>query len=266
MLELEFAQLSDPGLVREHNEDYLGYVVPRTTAEARTHGWLFALADGVGGQDRGEVASRTAVESLIAGFRSSPGGEPVAALLTRIVRTANTRVFEEAMTTGPASSTMATTIVACALRFDRATVAHVGDSRCYLIRRGCAAPLTRDHTISSEQLRMRLISQEEAASAQTAHVLSRSVGNEMFVSVDTSEHQLLEGDTLLLCSDGLHNCVSTCDMIKVTAHTADLNQAAHDLVELAKQRDGSDNVSVQLIRIRGVERVGMYRGRHYRLN
>ncbi|MBV9295877.1 MAG: serine/threonine-protein phosphatase, partial [Acidobacteriaceae bacterium] len=265
MLDLEFAQVSDPGVMREHNEDCLGHVLPQTPQEARAHGWLFALADGVGGQDRGEIASSTAIETLLNGFRTAIRGEPLSSLLPRLVQTANTAVFEKGLGTGPAGCSMATTVVACALRYDRAIVSHAGDSRCYLIRQGYSAPLTRDHTVVNEQLRLGLLSAREAARAETSHLLSRSLGGDMFLTVETSEHQLYPGDLLLLSSDGLHNSVSTDDICQVTAAASDLDKAAHELVALAKQRDGSDNISVQLIRVRDVERVGMYRGRHYKL-
>jgi protein phosphatase len=160
---------------------------------------------------------------------------------------------------------MASTLVTCALRYDRAIVSHVGDSRCYLVRQGYAVALTRDHTFSNEQLRIGLVSAREAAGSETSHVLSRALGNDMFISVETSEHQVFAGDLLLLCSDGLHHSVSASDIVEKAAHQADLQQMLDDLVNLAKQRDGTDNISVQLIRVRGVERVGMYRGRHYRL-
>ena len=94
MLDLEFAQASDCGRVRGHNEDYLGYVLPDVPEQEQTHGWLFALADGVGGQDRGEVASRTAVETLLAGFRKAARGEQLRSLLPRLVQAANEKVFE----------------------------------------------------------------------------------------------------------------------------------------------------------------------------
>src|ERR1700680_1594176 len=100
MLELEFAQRTDVGRVREHNEDYLGYVSPATPAQARTHGWLFVLADGVGGHEKGEVASRAAVESMMAGFRKAKDGEAHTALLPRLVQQANTHVFETAVAGG----------------------------------------------------------------------------------------------------------------------------------------------------------------------
>ena len=263
-LELEFAHLSDRGRVRGHNEDFLGHAVPESPEHARHRGWLFAVADGVGGEQFGEVASRTAVEALVAGFESAPAGELHSALLQRLVQAANIKVYETARETGPGGTRMATTLVTCALRYDRATVAHVGDSRCYLIRRGHAMALTRDHTVVNDQVRLGVISAKEAARAETRHVLSRSLGGDLFVSVDVSEHHVLAGDVLLLCSDGLHGAVSPQEIARAAGHS-DLNAAARELVDLANELDGGDNVSVLLIRIRNVERVGMYRGRPYKL-
>ena len=265
MLDVEFTQLSDPGRVREQNEDYLGFVVPANPAQARTHGWLFALADGVGGQARGEVASHAAVENLLTGFRAAPAGEMHTTLLPRLVQAANAHVFETALAAGPGGSSMATTLVTCSLRFDRAVVAHVGDSRCYLIRRGGATLITRDHTVANDQVRLGLLSAREAAEAETRHLLSRCLGSDLFVNVEVNDNQVFTGDVLLLCSDGLHGAVTATDMAAVVSDTADLTMAAQQLVAVANQRDGSDNISVQLIRIRGVERVGMYRGRPYKL-
>lgn len=265
MLELEFAQLSDTGRVREGNEDYLGYVAPATAEAASSTGWLFALADGVGGHDKGEVASRTAVECVLAGFRAAKAGESHATLLSRLVQAANEKVLEAGMASRSGGIPMATTLVSCALRYDRAQVAHVGDSRCYLVRRGQATVLTRDHTLAGEQLRMGLLSAREAADSPNRHMLSRSLGSGMFVQVETNEHQILPDDILVLCSDGLHGAVQTSEIAAIVSHQADLNAAAQRLVAFANQTDGSDNISVQIIRVRGVERVGMYRGRPYRL-
>ena len=265
MIDVEFAELSDLGRVRQGNEDYLGHVAPDTQERARSHGYLFVLADGVGGHDLGEVASKTAVESVLEGFRKSSAGELHPALLTGLVRTANVRVIDAGHDANPAGSRMATTIVACALRHDRVTVAHVGDSRCYLIRRGQPTLLTRDHTVASEHVRLGLISSAEAGSAETRHLLSRSLGSALTVNVDVSEHQVLVGDVLVLCSDGLHGSVPGSEMAAVAGNGGELQKAAQRLVDIANQRDGSDNISLQIIRVRGVERVGMYRGRPYRL-
>lgn len=266
MLDLEFFQLTHPGLKRDHNEDYLGCFAPQSPDEARSRGWLFALADGVGGHDRGEVASKVAVDALIEGFGNASQNDALTAVLPKLLQQANARVYETAMSTGPGGSSMATTVVACALRYDRAIVAHAGDSRCYLIRQGFAAPLTRDHTVSGEQLRMGLITAGEASASRTSHILSRSLGSGMFLNVDSSEHQLFPGDVLLLCSDGLHHSVEPEDIANALASGAALEDAAGELVTLANQRDGGDNISVQLVRIKSVERVGMYRGRHYKLH
>jgi PPM family protein phosphatase len=266
MLDLEFFQLSDVGRQRDHNEDCLGYFAPASPDDARTHGWLFALADGVGGHDRGEVASRIAVETVVQGFGKASKNDALTTVLPKLVQTANTQVYETGMNTGRSGSNMATTMVACALRYDRAIVAHAGDSRCYLIRQGYAAPVTRDHTVSSEQLRMGLISAGEAGTSKASHVLSRSLGSGMFLNVETSEHQIYPGDMLLQCSDGLHHSLQSEDIAHATLPNVSLEVAAHQLIDLANERDGSDNISVQLVRIKSVERVGMYRGRHYKLH
>ncbi len=265
MLDVEFSQLSDPGSVRPRNEDYLGYVLPRSSAEARSHGWLFALADGVGGQRQGEVASRAAIEEVLGGFRRAADMASQRSLVGDIVQAANARVFETGALSDTSGSAMASTIVLCVLRFDSATVAHVGDSRCYLIRKGEARSITRDHTVASEQERLGILSAEEAAEVSTRHVLSRSLGTRRFVEVDIKQIPLLSGDVLLLCSDGLHGAVSTAEIANTISLGHDLKAMARDLVASANRQDGSDNISVQIIRIRSVERMGMYRGRPYRL-
>jgi PPM family protein phosphatase len=261
-MDLEFAQVSDLGRVRTGNEDYLGSVLPDAPERVRSHGWFFAVADGVGGHDRGEVASHLTIESVLEGFRKAVPGESHSSLLGKLVVSANTKVIDAAHA---ANTNMATTIVACALRYDRATVAHVGDSRCYLIRRGQATQLTRDHTVVSDQFRLGVISASEMASSESRHVLSRSIGSELMVKADISEHQVFADDILLLCSDGLHGSVSGADMARLLGGGTDLNAGAKQLVNLANERDGNDNITALIIRIRNVERVGMYRGRPYRL-
>ncbi len=241
MLDLDHAHLSDTGKLRDNNEDFVGFSQPATVTEGRSHGWLFALADGVGGQKHGEVASRAAVEHLLLRFQDAPGDEPPGTLLARLVREANAHVYELAHGSG-----MSTTLVACLLRYDRVTVAHAGDSRCYLFRDGDPRVLTRDHSTSR-------------------HVLSRSLGADLFLNVETSEHHITPGDILALCCDGLHSAISGAEMAGIAGRHKQLAEAARELVDLANQRDGSDNISVQLIRVRSVERVGMYRGRLYKL-
>ena len=263
MLDLEFAQVSDVGRVRDHNEDFVGHFIPKTLDEERSQGWLFVLADGVGGQDHGEVASKTAVEAVVSGFAASHSGESLISLVPRLVQSANAKVVEKALEYK--GSSMSSTVVACSVRFDRVVVSHVGDSRCYLIRDLQTKQLTQDHTVINEQLRLGVLTRGEAGQAVTKNILSRSLGANLIVSVDTSDHGLMRGDVLLQCSDGLHNSVGEKDLLAAVHGHSKLAESAEELVALANRRDGSDNISVQLIRIRNVERVGMYRGRPYRL-
>ena len=265
MLDLEFSEITDVGVVRDHNEDFLGHHLPATPEEGRTHGWFFVVADGVGGHECGEVASQTAVESAMDGFRAMPRGEALTASLPRIVQKANVKVYETGRAASPGGTNMATTIVACALRYDRAVIAHVGDSRCYLIRHGIARQITRDHTVVADQMRLGILSAQEAEESASRHLLSRSLGADLFVSVEMDDHQVHAGDVLMLCSDGLYGSVKPADIANVIAFNSDLAVASAKLVDMAKQRDGGDNISIQLIRVRDVERMGMYRGRPYKL-
>jgi serine/threonine protein phosphatase PrpC len=268
MLDLEFAELSDPGLVRDHNEDSLGHVLPESPAQVQSQGWIFALADGVGGHDEGEEASRIAVETVLDGFRKIPRGVMHVSLLPKLVQEANVAVYDKAHEGKSAKKRggrMATTLVVCALRFDSVVVSHVGDSRCYLVRKGTASALTRDHTMAGEQERLGIVSKAEASAGDNRHVLTRSLGTELFVAADTVTVNVAPGDVLMLCSDGLHGYVSDGQMEQILAASADLKVAAKALVAAANEAGGHDNVSVQLIRVRAVERMGLYRGRPYRL-
>jgi serine/threonine protein phosphatase PrpC len=265
MLELEFAQLSDRGRAREGNEDSLGQVIPATPAQVHSHGWLFVLADGMGGHQDGEIASRLAVDTMLAGFRKIPKGVMHASLLPRLVQDANHAVYEAGHARNSRGGSMGTTLVACALRFDSAVVSHVGDSRCYLFRNGHGAPLTRDHTVADEQIRLGILSPSEAAEGDGRNLLTRSLGQELFVAADTITVNVIPGDVLLLCSDGLHSLLPHA-MIEHLIHVnPNLEKAAEALVAAANQAGGHDNVSVQLIRVLAVERMGLYRGRPYRL-
>ena len=224
-MDVEFTQLSDLGRVRPGNEDYLGHAVPETPERMRTHGWLFVLADGVGGHDLGEVASQTAVESMLAGFREAASGESHGPLLGRLVQKANTRVIDAGHASGSSGTAMATTIVACALRYDRAAIAHVGDSRCYLVRQGQATLLTRDHTVANEHVKLGLLSANEVADSPARHILNRCLGSELIVGAEINEHQVFAGDVLMLCSDGLHGSVTASEMAAVAGHGGDLARA-----------------------------------------
>ncbi|WP_263378911.1 PP2C family protein-serine/threonine phosphatase [Granulicella paludicola] len=267
MLSLDFAEQSDTGKVRDHNEDALGHVLPVTAAEVQSRGWFFALADGMGGHDSGEVASNLAIKTALEGFQKIPKGVMHVSLLPRLVQEANASVYDAGHASGTSQRgrQMGTTFVGCALRFDSAVISHVGDSRCYQYRNGHLTCLTHDHTLAVEQLRMGLVTKEEADEGESRHVLTRSLGSELFVAADTITVNVLPQDVLLLCSDGLHGYVPDAVIQHTLMVSRDLKTASKSLIDAALQAGGHDNVSVQLIHILTVERMGLYRGRPYRL-
>jgi protein phosphatase len=265
MLDIEFAELSDNGAARDHNEDAMGHVLPTSPEQVQSQGWFFAMADGVGGHELGEVASELAVKTAEEGFRKIPKGVMHVSLLPRLVQEANAAVYDAGLATALRGARMSTTFVACALRFDSAVVSHVGDSRCYLFRNGNGTQLTRDHTMAEEQMRLGILSKEDAATGAGRHVLTRSLGQELFVAADTITVNVMPGDVLLLCTDGLHGYVPDTMLKQILMSYPDLERAAAALVAAANAAGGHDNVSVQLVRVRSVERMGLYRGRPYRL-
>ena len=265
MLDAVFGQASDAGRVRPHNEDAAAAFIPRSSHEARSRGWMFAVADGVGGVDLGEVASAKAVETMADGFAHSPEGTSLASLLPRLIQNANAAIHDEGLQSDRRGRHMATTVVSCALRHDLAFVAHVGDSRCYQVRDGAANLLTRDHTWVSEQRKLGLITETAAERSENRHVLTRSLGPELFVTVETGSVSLKRGDVLVLCTDGLYGAMYPEDIARIASQTKDAATIAQELVGYAVEVDGADNATAQVIQIRSTEPMGQYRGRLYPL-
>jgi PPM family protein phosphatase len=265
MLDIQFGQASDLGKVRTNNEDAAGFFIPASRQQARSHGFLFAVADGVGGLDLGELASATAISVVTQQFARAQAGSMLIGLMPRLVQHANTAVHDCTLAPEHQGKKMATTLVACALRYDQAVISHVGDSRCYLVRNGHARQVTQDHTLVNEQRKLGLVHAGQAAEAESRHVLMRSLGPEMFVSPDTSALTLQPGDVLVLCTDGLHNEVSDAEIAAIAGQHKSADLLARELVARAVEIDGGDNATAQVIRVRSVEQMGMYRGRPYRL-
>ena len=265
MLDLQFGQASDFGKVRTNNEDAMGSFIPSSRQQARSHGYLFAVADGVGGSDLGEVASATAIATIVAGFADSQAGTMLPGLLPRLIQHANAAVHDCTLAPQYRGKSMATTLVACAMRHDQAIVSHVGDSRCYLVRNGQARQVTQDHTWVNQQRKLGIISAAEVAESESRHVLIRSLGPEMFVSPDTTTLTIVAGDVLVLCTDGVHDEMNERTIASIVSQNKDMEEIARELVARAVEIDGGDNTTAQVIRVKAVEQVGMYRGRPYRL-
>jgi protein phosphatase len=265
MLDIQFGQASDFGKVRTNNEDAMASFIPSSRRQGRSHGFLFAVADGVGGMDFGEVASATAVKVMTEEFAKAAAGSMLPNLMPHLVELANSAVHDCTLLPEYQGRRMGTTLVACALRYDQAVISHVGDSRCYLVRNGEARQMTQDHTWVNEQRKLGLISAGEMATSDSRHLILRSLGPELFVSPDTTALTLLAGDVLILCTDGLHDELSETEMASIVTQNKKMDEVARELVARAVEVDGNDNTTAQVIRIRSVEQVGMYRGRPYRL-
>lgn len=241
---LHVAWLTHPGQVREQNEDHC--MLPNVDeALLQSRGYLFAIADGMGGYGGGQDASRVSLETLYETFYG-----PDAPSLASAVQSANMAVRRLSMQAGR-DPRMGTTLAAVLLYNHSAVVAHVGDSRVYLIRQGVIEQITRDHSLLQEQLQAGLIAPEQVASFRKKNVITRSMGQHSVVQADfTTIAEIQPDDILLLCSDGLTNLVSDEEIAHMAIHTVP-EQAVQALVNLANERGGPDNITVEIIRFRG---------------
>jgi protein phosphatase len=251
LAKLAWAMRSEPGEVRLHNEDYAGVFAPTIPDDAWDRGPLFVVADGLGGHAAGEVASRTAVETALADWTDGAPGAPRQALRAA-TRRANVAVFDAALDAGRRG--MATTVTALTLGGREAIVAHVGDSRCYLVRGGACTQLTNDHSRVGEMLRAGLLTPEQAAVHPARSQITRTVGGEPTVQVDLIQQDTEEGDTFVLCTDGLWDTVGRSEIAETvsaigTPRVATVADAADLLVGTALARETPDNVTVLVVRV-----------------
>jgi protein phosphatase len=232
---------TDPGRQRDHNEDavFAGEVASTSDAPA----YVLAVADGVGGNERGEWASQTAVDILATELHQDVDTLAPLDALAAAFRAANAAVW----TGGSAehrASRPATTLVVALVRHGNLWWAHVGDSRAYLVRQARVQRLTQDHSWVDEQVRAGFMSPEEAQISERRHAITRSIGYDASIEVDTGGPLALRsGDVVILCSDGLHGQVSDDELASVVQQLLP-EAAAERLVALSNERGGPDNISV----------------------
>ncbi len=244
---LEAHLLSNVGKKRKNNEDSCLMCAAPSPEVSAKRGILFTVADGMGGANAGEHASNTSLRILsLSYFNSAYDGIPDA--LVDALTKANSRVFEEGIT-DPALAGMGTTVSALVLLGDWAYIAQVGDSRIYLLREHKGMrQLTQDHSLVAEQVREGLISAEEAENHSLKNLITRAVGIKDTVQVDLFAARVKEGDTLLICSDGLCNMMSD-DDIRAALENGDLKAATHTLIQGALDGGGSDNITAVTVRV-----------------
>lgn len=250
-MEVKAYGLTHVGRQRQHNED--AFLVS-------DEGKLFLVADGMGGHAAGEIASRIAVDSIsefILHTKEDDGTWPHAydehlrrstnRLMTAL-KLANTRVLE-AMRKDARLRGMGTTVVACLADENTMSVAHVGDSRAYLIRGGQLSRLTNDHSWVFEQVQAGMLTEAEAEKHPLRNVITRALGGALQVTPDAAEVDAQEGDVFLLCSDGLTGMVPETEILRLVHENAsDLEKACQQLIDMANERGGLDNVTAVLVK------------------
>ena len=258
---LQSASLTDPGRVRDHNEDCI---------ESRPEIGLFVLADGMGGYNAGEVASGMATsliadglqEAWIPGNVTRLGREESKALSEKLIREHIARANNAIFTTSqnnPECAGMGTTLVVCLFYDNFLTVAHIGDSRLYRLRGEGMEQVTRDHSLLQEQLDSGLITPEEAKLSQNKNLVTRALGIDPSVDAEIHVYETQPDDTYVLCSDGLSDMVED-EEIRLTLLTLKTNPSltVQQLVQAANDNGGRDNISAMLIRV--AEPYGVPRG------
>ena len=242
--------LTHVGRQRQHNED--SFLVADGAK-------LYLVADGMGGHAAGEIASRIAVDSIsefIIHTKEDDGTWPHAYdeqfrrttnRLMAAVRMANTRVLE-AMRKDARLRGMGTTVVACMADESTMSIAHVGDSRAYLIRENQLSRITNDHSWVFEQVQAGMLTEAEAEKHPLRNVITRALGGALQVTPDASEIEIRTGDVYLLCSDGLTGMVPEEEILRLVSENDDLEAACQQLIDTANERGGLDNVTAVLVK------------------
>ncbi len=250
---IEFAELTDTGRVREHNEDAIG-----SNADIG----LMVLADGMGGYNAGEVASGIAVQIVtelaseaaereeLTNIDPNSGLMRQSIILRDAVYRSNKIIFQTAQSQTHCEG-MGTTIVAAMFYDDKVSIAHVGDSRCYRLRGGQLDQMTLDHSLLQELVDRGFYSQEEAQRSTNRNYVTRALGVEPTVEVEVHEYEVLPDDVYLLCSDGLPDMVEDDDIhLTISTFNASLDVVGQQLIDLANDHGGRDNVSVMLAQVK----------------
>lgn len=235
---------TDKGKARNDNEDSL-FVIPDKK--------IFMVADGVGGQSSGELASRMTVGYMaqyvaLHPIENAESEDQLRAYFNELFSGANTLVYSKAVSE-PGHIGMATTAVLCYIRDDIAYFVNVGDSRAYLIREGVPYQITEDHSFVQTMLREGRISKEDAESRPDRNMITRAIGGDSIVHPDYFTVKIFPGDVIIMCSDGLHGEVPDDEIARAAAETNAMHGLAKTLVEMANDAGGHDNISVVCIKV-----------------
>lgn len=246
-LRLDAAELTDVGRRRERNQDNIAHLIPTDQHVLDEKGALFIVCDGMGGHAAGEVASEFGVRTIAEEYYKTSGKDVITSLATAVER-ANTTIFKHALE-HPELSGMGTTVVALVIAGGRAFVVNIGDSRAYIIRDGKMRQVTRDHSWVAEQVRVGLLTEEQARTHSHRNVITRSLGTQPNVTADLFVERMRSGDRVLLCSDGLHGFVDEGEIERVVTGDNDPQSSVQMLIDMANENGGPDNISATLVHL-----------------
>jgi PPM family protein phosphatase len=246
---IEVSSQSDIGCQRQNNEDSFGYWEPEDDQQFLRKGRLAVVADGMGGYEGGQEASRLAVETLVAVYRDFGGDDPQQALVVAL-QAAHEQVRQYSFA-HPELRGMGTTCTAAAIVHYALYYVHVGDTRLYLIRDDQITRVTRDHSYVGRLVESGMISQEEAENHPQRNILTAALGTNPDLIMDSPGHPepLRPEDVLLICSDGLWGQVRDSEILDAVENKS-AAQAGRELIELARERGGPDNITVEILRLR----------------
>jgi len=241
---------TDTGLVREHNEDFVACREPADPQDYQQNGWIYLVADGVGGADAGEVASHFASESMVTHFVENNQEPDWGRRLLDAMQAANTDL-RQLVAERNSTSRMATTMVAAVITENQVFIGNVGDSRAYHWRNGLIQQITKDQSLVAKLLEEGAITEAEAEAHPRKNVILYSLGSENKPKIDLFTLELLPGDILILCSDGLTRHISDREINEAVSDEP-IDMAGESLLQQARQRGGEDNISVVVIQFGGV--------------
>lgn len=247
LAQVKLGAKTDLGRIRENNEDKFDFYEPEDPAVLATKGAFFGLADGMGGHSAGQIACEMALKVVIRSYYANQSSDTHASL-RRAVEEANSLIYDTAQMITERNG-MGTTLTAAIVREDMLTVVQVGDSRAYLVRDGEIQQITEDHSWVAEQVRNGSMTLEEAQASPFRNIITRSIGTSSSVEADVTTHPILEGDLVIMCSDGLSGHLDISEIRNaVLEHSPSI--AATRLIEDANERGGRDNITVVILSIR----------------
>jgi protein phosphatase len=244
---LEYAAISDKGIIREQNEDFWNIVL-----DLNGNPQAFIVADGMGGHRAGDVASRMAVEIIseeISRFvESGNTAAPLFMVFERAIYKANEEIYQYSLKCLGGSS-IGTTLTAGILEGNILTIAHIGDSRFYIIREGKIKKLTKDHSFVEELVEKGILDQEEANKHPLRNQITRALGYEEQIQIDFYKIEVKKLDTYLFCTDGLTMKISSAELLSILLQEKKLDEILKSMVELANERGGDDNITAIAVRM-----------------